>query len=60
MTARRRENTLTQTPGHEVAKVNRRCALTDESGLGDEVSDGNWDLLHDVLTDHLDVVLELG
>lgn len=37
------------------------CALllTDESGLGREVSDGHRDLFDDVLTNHLDVVLEL-
>lgn len=37
------------------------CALllTDESGLGREVSDGHWDLFDDVLTNHLDVVLQL-
>ena len=35
------------------------CALTDESGLGREVSDRHWDLFDDVLTNHLDVVLQL-
>ena len=38
----------------------RRRGLTDESGLRGEVPDGNRDLLDDVLTHHLDVVLELG
>lgn len=33
--------------------------LTDESGLGDEVSDGHWDLFDDVLANHLNVVLQL-
>lgn len=33
--------------------------LTDEPRLGDEVSDGDRNLLHDVLTNNLDVVLEL-
>lgn len=33
---------------------------TNESGLGDEVSDGDGNLLDDVFTHHLDVVLQLG
>ena len=45
-----------KTKGREKIRV---CFLTDESGLGGEVSDGHRDLFDDVLTDHLDVVLEL-
>lgn len=40
-------------------KSRRVRVLTDEPGLGDEVSDGHRDLFDDVLTNHLNVVLKL-
>lgn len=36
------------------------CLLTNKSGLRREVPDGDGDLFHNVLANHLDVVLQLG
>lgn len=43
-----------------VSVVTVLLVLTDESGLRREVSDGHRDHFNDVLTNHLNVVLQLG
>ena len=42
------------------ASLAGRVVLTDEPGLGGEIPHWDGDHLDDVLTHHLDVVLELG
>lgn len=57
-----KHRTLKQNSKHLHKRINV-CVftrLTNESGLGCEISDGHGDHFDDVLTNHLDVVLQLG